>query len=297
VEIKVLTVKKGLLSRLLRRPDECDVVMTKTAVILDEAMKKGALQPYSSKLLDQNIFPEFREKNRHYLITSFRARAIFYSKERVNSASLEGYADLADPKWKGRVAIRSGFHNYNLSLFGQLAEDRGWPWTEKLLKGLRDNLSAAPQGNDRAQAKMIHDGKADLAVANSYYMGIMLSNPEQKAWGEACGVFFPDQKGNGTHVIRSGAALTSSQRNVKAATAFLEFLSTPLAQRYFSKVLNAYAVDETQDYSDVNMTLGQPGIVGGRFKKKVIAIDRAESHRPKLLQTLESIEFDQGPQK
>ncbi len=294
IKINAVYVDKGLIARMSSRPTEADLVITKTENILELAKQKGLLQPFSSDRLIQGLKPEFRDAENYYFTTSYRGRVIYYSKDRVKPEELSTYEDLTSPKWKGRVCIRSGYHNYNLSLFAQMAADIGLEKTRAFIKGLHDNLAMAPAGNDRAQVRAIYEGKCDVAIANSYYMGIMLSRDDQRAWGLSAKVFFPNQDEGGTYILRGGAALTTAKRDVPAATKLLEFLIGDYAQEFISHAIYAYSVNDKLPLDEVNRKLGdeQKGIKNGKFKAKFIPVKDIEKYRDDVINILNEVNFD-----
>jgi len=286
-------VDQGLLARLAARPNEADLVITKNAYLLELAKRRKLLRPFSSKTIEANVPAELRDPERHYTTLSYRARLIFYAKDRVKPEDLSTYADLADPKWKGKICLRSGVHEYNVSLFSQLAAADGLEATEKLVTGLADNLARTPEGNDRAQVRAIMEGKCDVALANSYYMGIMLGIADQKAWAESSRVFFPNQEGRGAIVMRSAAALTPSKERAAAAAKLLEFLTEDYAQTYFANRLLEYPVKEGVPMAPVNQELGkEQGIEKGVFKKDVVPLAKAADQREAVMKKLEQVDFD-----
>ncbi len=287
-------VDKGLISRLASRPGEADLVITKTENILELARQRGLLQPFVSDKLEKGLRPEFRDADNYYFTVSYRGRAIFYSKDRIKPDELSTYEDLASDKWKGRVCIRSGYHNYNISLFSQMAADIGIDRTKKFLKGLKANLARPPIGNDRAQIRAISEDKCDLSIGNSYYMGIMLSSEDQREWGLATKVFFPNQNDGGAYVMRGGAALTTAGRNVKKATEFLEFLISDYAQDFITNAIYAYSVKENFPIAKVNRSLGegQKEVKNGKFKAKFIPLQKIEEHRTEIINILNELNFD-----
>jgi iron(III) transport system substrate-binding protein len=293
VKIAVNYVGDSLLARLDTRPKEADLVITKNADLLELAEQKGLLAPLNSQRALSNVPLPFRDSELHYVITSFRARAIFYAKDRVTVKDLDSYADLALPKWRGRVCIRSGFHEYNVSWLSQMAVSKGLLETEEFLQGLADNLAGPPKGDDRAQVRALMEKQCDVAVANSYYMGIMLGREDQKAWAEASDVFFPDQSGLGSYVMRSGAARTTSSKNAEAAVKVLDFLTDEFAQRYFSEALFEYPVKPGVPLAPVNAGLGKSqGIEGGAYKINLVSIKEAVKFRDKVIETLTRVNFD-----
>ena len=295
VEIKALYVDKGLLPRLQARPTEADLVITKTVTVLESARNEGVLVPFASKTLDARLKPQFREADDHYFIPSYRARGLYYSKDRVKPGDLSTYADLASPKWKGRISIRSGYHNYNISLFCQMAASEGLDKAKAFIKGLHANLARTPQGNDRAQVRAIHEGKADVSIGNSYYMGLMLDRDDQRPWAHAVNYFFPNQGGKGAYVLCSGVALTKARRNRAGATKFMEFLVDDFAQYYLANALYVYPCNTDLPLNKVtrNLAAAQEAVEHGKFKANFVPVAEAVKHREAIVNYLNEINFDE----
>lgn len=293
IKVEAIYVDKGMMARVTSRPKEADVVISKTADNLEILRQKNALRKIESDVL-ATINPVFVDPDQMYVVTSYRPRTFFYSKERVNPEELSTYADLADPKWKGKISIRSGYHSYNMSLFCQLMAKEGPEKTRAFIEGLKKNQARLPQGNDRAQVKAIYEEKADLSVGNSYYMGLMLARDDQRAWGESTGVFFPNQKEEGAYVMSSGAGLTVADRNVEDATKLLEYLLSDFSQFYFSTKLHVYAVKEGIPVSELNKDLGknQEEIKEGEFKARIVPIREIAKHREAVTKILNDVKFD-----
>ena len=155
------------------------------------------------------------------------------------------YEDLADPKMKGRICIRSGKHLYNISLLASIIANKGEAQAEKWLRSVKNNLARKPQGNDRAQAKAIYEGVCDIGFANNYYMGKMETNdkkPAQKKWAASLKVLFPNQGDRGTHVNIAGAAVLKHAKNKKNAIRLLEYLSEDAAQKMYAEMNFEYPV-------------------------------------------------------
>lgn len=291
-------VDEGLLARLENRPQEADLVITKNAAVMEQAKRRKLLARYVSPEIDTNVPAELGDPDRHYAVISYRARLIFYSKDRVRPEELSTYADLANPKWKGRICLRSGFHEYNLSLFSQLAATDGMESVTALLKGLDANLARKPQGDDRAQVRAIMEKVCDVALANSYYMGIMLANEDQRAWGEAAHVFFPKHGkdgARGTLVMRSAAGLTTSTARVGEATKLLAFLTGDYAQTYFANALLEYPVKKGVPIASVNRQLGsEQGLANGVFDMDVVPLAKTVDFRQPIVAALQQLDFDRA---
>ncbi|WP_058556885.1 extracellular solute-binding protein [Thiohalocapsa sp. ML1] len=294
VDIEAVFVDKGLLARLQSRPTEADLVVTKTADLLEEAKAAGLLRPFASETIGSGIRPELRDPDDTWVTLSYRPRAIFVSKSRVKPGEISTYQDLADPKWQGRVCIRSGYHDYNLSLFSQMAADKGLEETRAFIAGLHRNLAHAPNGNDRAQARGLHEGVCDLAVVNSYYMPIMMSTEEQRPWGESATVIFPDQGQGGAYIMRGGAALTTADDRVAEATRLLEFLVSDEAQEFIVNTTFEYPVRDSVALPEAVRALGegQPGVSEGRFEARFVPLADVVKQRDAVVGILDEINFD-----
>lgn len=295
IAVKAVYLDKGLVARLASRPGEADLVITKDADLLEMARAQGLLRPLSSARVRASVPEQLRDPSGAYFSDAYRARAIFYSRERVKPAELSTYEGLADPKWKGRVCVRSGYHDYNLSLFGQMLAVYGEARTRAFLAGLKANLARAPSGDDRGQARAIFEKKCDVALGNSYYMGIMLSSAEQRPWGLATAVFFPDQKEGGSFILRSGLALTRAEGNVEAATSLLEHLVQPDVQDRIAALTFAYPVAGRAPLSEINQALGegQPEVQRGVFKVRSVPLAEIAGNRERVIRMLDEIHFDQ----
>ncbi len=294
VKIEAVFIKKGLIARLKSRPTEADLVITNAADLLEAAKADGLLQAYSSDTITSTVKPEFLDSDNAYITTSYRPRSIFASRARVKTGEVSNYEDLADPKWRGRVCIRSGYHQYNLSLFAQMLSDRGPEFTQAFLSGLHENLARVPNGNDRAQVRGIYEDQCDLSVGNSYYMPLMLGNDKQRPWGEATYLIFPDQERGGAYILRSGAGLTTADRNVAEATKLLEFLVSKTGQDFIVNTTYEYPVIEGIEMpaSTRQLGKGQPGIERGQFKYKVVPLPDIAAKRPAVVKLLDRINFD-----
>ena len=221
-----------------------DVFITVDAGRLWRVEQLGLLQPVQSKALDQRIPSTFREPSGLWYGFSMRARVIAYDTERVKPAEVATYEQLADPKWKGRICVRSGSHIYNLSLLSAMIEHVGEKKAEAWAQGVKNNLARAPKGGDTDQIKGVATGECDVAIVNHYYYARIARSdkPEDKAIMQKVGVVFPNQATIGTHVNISGAAVLKHAPHREAAVKFLEYLASDDAQRYFADGNNEWPV-------------------------------------------------------
>jgi iron(III) transport system substrate-binding protein len=208
---------------------------------LEGAVRADVTQPIKSDVLDKAVLPQYRDPEGHWYGISMRARVIYASKERVKQDAIT-YEELADPKWKGKICIRSGQHIYNNALFAAVIAHQGAK-AEEWLKGVKANLAQKPSGGDREVARDIAAGKCDIGVANTYYWALMKDKEaDKKAWAEATKVILPTFKDGGTHVNLSGVILTKHAPNKANALKLIEWLVGEKAQHMYADLNYEYPV-------------------------------------------------------
>ena len=238
IKVNVVSGKdKALQKRIIEEGADCvaDLYITADAGRLGAFEAKGLFQKASSKELKSKVPKNFRSP--YWYGIAKRARIIYYSPERVSESDLKGmtYEDLASTKWKGKVVIRKSNNVYNQSLVSSLIANNGKKKTAEWAKGLVNNMARTPKGNDRAQILAVAAGEADLAVANTYYLALMLSGKkgaEQQAAAKKVKPFFPNQDDRGTHMNISGGGVLKHSPNKKNAIKLLEFLLSKEAQEH-----------------------------------------------------------------
>jgi len=227
-----------LLQRLKAEGDKspADVLITVDAGRLWRAQSMGLLQPVRSAVLEKAIPGHLREPDGYWFGFSKRARIFVVNKDRVKPGELQRYEDLADPKWKGRLLIRSSTNVYNQSLVGALIAVDGEAKTEAWAKAVVGNFARPPKGADTDQIRGVAAGEGDVALSNSYYFARLLASkkPQDQAVVANLLVIFPNQDDRGAHVNVSGAGVARHAPNRANAIRFLEYLASPEAQRYFT---------------------------------------------------------------
>ncbi|MEM7308767.1 MAG: Fe(3+) ABC transporter substrate-binding protein [Planctomycetota bacterium] len=243
----------AILARLKDRNAPGDVFVTVDAGNLWAADEAGLFQSVDSEVLEKRIPAHLRQAEGRWFGLSMRARCIFYDREKVKPEELSTYEALADPKWKGRVLIRSSSNVYNQSLVGSLIAHHGEEKAESWARGLVANMARKPQGGDTDQIRAVAAGEGDVAVGNSYYYARLLKSdsPEDKDVVSKVGIFFPNQEDRGTHVNISGAGVLKVSKNREAAQRFIEFLASDEAQAIFAGGNNEFPVVATVEADPV----------------------------------------------
>ena len=238
IAVRTIFAENGLVERLAQegRNSPADVLLSADVGRLVEAAGRDLAQPVSSPVILDKVPANLRDPGNLWFGLTMRARVVYAARDRVSQDSIS-YEELADPKWKGRICIRPGDHPYNLGLIAAMIAHQGEDRTRDWLKGLKANLAIKPSGNDRSQAKSVHAGECDLAIANTYYMGKMQTNeeePEQKEWAKSTRILFPASADFGTHVNISGMLMARNSPNPGNALALMEFLASDDAQRLYA---------------------------------------------------------------
>ncbi len=295
IKVNVAYLKKGLLERLQQQPGAVDLVLTVDIANLTKMSDAGLFQPHGSSVVYQNVPPQFRDSQGRWTALTTRARIIYYSLDRVKPEEIPNYENLADAKWRGRICIRSGYHNYNIALISSMIEHHGTRATKNWLTGLKANLARKPQGNDRGQVKAIYEGFCDVSVGNTYYMGKMLANPKQQAWAASVGILFPNQENRGTHMNVSGGAVAAKARNHSEAVKLLEFLTGEHSQYLYAEVNHEYPVKSGVGLSLIVRGFGsrQAGIKNGKFRQDSLDLTRIGARRNEAIRLLDEVRFDQ----
>jgi iron(III) transport system substrate-binding protein len=241
IKVNTAFLQGGLAERVQAEGvrSRADLLIVVDVGSLLDLVDRGLTRPLRSAAIDAVVPPSLRDPDGHWFGLSMRARVVLVSKDRVGASENLTYEDLADPRWRGKVCIRSGQHPYNVALFSALLAKHGEAWLTTYLTALRGNLAHRPAGGDRDVAKDILAGVCDIGVANLYYSGLMASGvggPDQKRWAEATRVIAPTFADRvGTHVNLSGAAIAKHAPNPNEAEQLLGFLLGPDAQRLMAE--------------------------------------------------------------
>jgi len=235
-----------------------DIVITVDAGRLWRAKEANVLQPLANRLLEERIPPQLRDPDGYWFGLSQRVRGMIYNRERVSPEDLQGYMQLADEKWRGRICIRSSGNIYNQSLVASLIETWGVEETEHWARALVANFARSPQGGDTDQILAVAAGQCDIALANQYYLArlIVSDSESDRQVASRVHIYFPPAEWGGTHVNISGAGLAAHSPNRENAVRFLEYLTEPASQRLYIGGNHEYSAVEGAEISQVLKEFG-----------------------------------------
>ena len=266
-----------------------DVFFTVDAGNLANFQKQGYLQPIQSEAIKQVVPVELRGENDEWVAVAKRARVIFYNPELVDENEIKNinYEDLSKDTWKGKIVIRSSSNMYNQSLVSSLISNLGIEKTEEWAKGLVSNFSRKPQGNDRSQIMAVANKKASIAIANTYYIGIMLSGKggqDQLNAANKVKIAFPNQGNRGTHINISGGGVLKYSPNRENAEKFLEFLLSREAQNH--------SVNNTFEYPVLSTVRPHPLIENfGEFKMDKTSVADFGKYNPEAVKLMDRVNW------
>ncbi len=291
IETNIVYANAGLTERIEAEGanSPADVLFTVDIGRLTEAKEKGITAPVDVAAVKElaAIPANFRDPEGHWFGLTLRGRVVYASKDRVKQTSIT-YAELADPKWKGKICIRPGQHVYNVSLIASIIAHKGEAAAEAWLKGVKENLARKPAGGDREQVRDVQAGLCDLAIANTYYMAAMLKNPQQKAWADSVNMLFPDADGTGTHVNVSGVSLIKSAPNKAAAVKLMAFLASDEGQHLYAEANSEYPIDPDVPPTDLVKSWG-------KLVPDKIPLADVAAQRKKASELVDKVKFNDGP--
>tara|TARA_B110000008_G_scaffold14779_1_gene13848 strand:- start:215 stop:1282 length:1068 start_codon:yes stop_codon:yes gene_type:complete len=284
--IKVNVIKANadeLIERLKNEGSNspADLFISVDAGKLQKAKELDLLQKITNDQINSNISDDLKDINGFWVPITYRARILVYSKDRVKAEDLSTYSSLTDDKWKNRILVRSSSNAYNQALLSSIVANKGIESATNWTSSLVENFARDPKGNDRDQVKAIASGQGDIAIVNSYYIGLLLSSEKEEELnaGKSVGVFFPNQAEDesGTHINISGIGLAKNSPNRDNALKLIEFLTGESAQRRYVNTSFEYPVNPNVNPSDIVSNWGE-------FKRDKLDLNQLGFFRKKAIE-------------
>ena len=279
VKIELVTDKTGPLMARLQAEGKntpADMLLTVDAGNLWQAAEQGLLQPVSSTILETNVPAKYRDPKGQWTGLSLRARTIFYDPSKVSADQLSTYADLADPKWKGKLCLRSSKAVYNQSLVASMMENLGEEKTEEIIRGWVANLATDVFSDDTSMLEATAAGQCEVGIANSYYYGRLLDEKPNFP----VKIFWANQGTTGTHVNISGAGVIANSDNPDGALKLMEWLSSDEAQGLYASSDKEYPVKVGIDESELLRSWGP-------FKQDSISVQKFGELQTQAIQMMD----------
>ena len=215
-----------------------DIFMTVDAGVLWQAAERDILAKIDSEILNKNIPAHLRDSKNEWFGLSKRARTIVFSSDQFKDNDFSTYEDLADPKWKGKLCLRTSKKVYNRSLIASMIDAYGFDKSKEVVSGWISNLATEVFSNDTNALKAVSSGQCGVTIVNTYYLARLLDDPEYNNLS----LFWANQSDRGVHVNISGAGVVKTSKNKKNAVLFLEYLSSNKAQDFYASANKEYPV-------------------------------------------------------
>ncbi len=282
IKVNIISAKANqLINKIIQEGEytKADILLTTDVGRLHYGKEKGIFQKVTSPTIQNNLPSNFKDKDNYWFGISIRSRLLVFNKKNVNRDELNGYIDLANPKWKNRILVRSSKSVYNQSMISAMILNYGESKVNEFLEGFVKNLARKPSGGDRDQIKAILGGMGDIALVNSYYF-IKMKFDDVNNKLKNIAAYFPQDTFMKTHVNISGAGVIKNSENVKNATKFIEFLLSDEAQKIYAEVNYEYPIrknlklsDFMDKYSDFEMDASSLSKIGELNKKALLMMD------------------------
>ncbi|CAN8142506.1 putative binding protein component of ABC iron transporter PA5217 [uncultured Thiomicrorhabdus sp.] len=283
VKITLYTGKEGALIERLKAEGaetQADVLMLADAGNLGYAAQEGLFQPLNSPLIEKNIPANLRDGGGLWTALSIRARTLIYNTNKLIPSDLKGYADLADPKWKNELCLRTSKKVYNKSLVASLIAHHGEEKAEQIVKGWVNNLAMKPQAKDSQVMQAIIGGGCDVGIVNSYYFGGLVKQQPDVPLK----LFWPDQDTTGTHINVSGAGVIKHADQVQKAKQFIEWLSDGQAQEIYAEWNNEYPANPTIKPSELVASWGE-------FKADSLSLNEVVKYQQQAVKLMQRVGY------
>ena len=215
-----------------------DIFMTVDAGVLWQAAERDILAKIDSEILNENIPAHLRDSKNEWFGLSKRARTIVFSSDQFKDNDFSTYEDLADPKWKGKLCLRTSKKVYNRSLIASMIDAYGFDKSKEVVSGWVSNLATEVFSNDTNALKAVSSGQCGITIVNTYYLARLLDDPEYNNLS----LFWANQNDRGVHVNISGAGVVKTSKNKKNAILLLEYLSSNKAQDFYASANKEYPV-------------------------------------------------------
>ncbi len=290
IKVNIISGKSKALQKRIEQEGEntrADVLLTVDAGNLYKAKYDGLLQSINSEKLNKLIPSHLRDKDGYWYGLSIRSRVIMYNPKKVNVNELSTYEDLANPKWKGRICIRSSGNIYNQSLLASLVSHLGVNKAEDWARKVVGNFSRKPKGNDRTQMTSVVLEECDITLANTYYLGkwITSEKKDERKYAKMIAVFFPNQINRGAHINISGAAIVKYSKNTGNALKLIEYLAGKKAQELYAKANHEYPIRENIEVSDIVKSWGYP------FKQDTLSLNELGKNNKKAVEIFDKVNW------
>ena len=290
ISVNIISGKSKALQKRIEQEGSntrADVLLTVDAGNLFKAKNDNLLQSINSSKLNELIPSHLRDEDGYWYGLSIRSRVIMYNPKKVSIDELSTYEDLSNPKWKGRICIRSSSNIYNQSLLASLISHLGQDGAEDWARKIVGNFARNPKGNDRTQMTSVVLEECDVTLANTYYLGkwITSKKEDERNYAKMISVFFPNQMDRGAHINISGAAVVKHSKNINNAIKLIEYLASKKAQELYAKANHEYPIRGNIEVSETVKSWGYP------FRQDSLSLNELGKNNTKAVEIFDRVNW------
>ncbi len=229
-----------LVNRLKAEGDRspADLLITNDAGSLETARAAGLLRPLNMREIERAIPPQFRAPDNSWIGLSGRFWIIVYNTAMVKPDQVKSLLDLADPKWKDKIAIPNAGSEYLQAGVSVIRASIGDERTKRFLEGLRDNAGTHVYQKSSQIVEAVAKGQVVLGIVNHYYVYRHLAAQPTAPLG----VLMPDQQEGGMGAIMNvaGIGVLKHTAHLDSAKLLVEFLVAQAGQKMFADLDKEY---------------------------------------------------------
>jgi iron(III) transport system substrate-binding protein len=271
-----------LVNRLKAEGDRtsADLLITNDAGSLELARTAGLLRPLNKQEVDRAIPAQFRASDNAWIGLSGRFWVVVYNRAMVQPDEVKSLLDLADPKWKDKIAIPNSGSEYLQAGVSVIQAAYGKERTRQFLQGLKTNADNQVYQKSSQIVEAVAKGQIALGIVNHYYVYRHLAAQPDAPLA----VLMPDQHEGGMGAIMNvaGVGIVKSTKRLDSATLLIEFLVTQAGQKLFADLNKEYPL-----HSDVN---ADPTIVERKsFRAAVVPLSKLAELREPTLTLIEQV--------
>jgi iron(III) transport system substrate-binding protein len=271
-----------LLNRLKAEGDRtaADLFITNDAGSLELARTAGLFRPLNMREIDRAIPSQFRAPDNAWVGLSGRFWIVVYNRTMVQPDQVSSLLDLADPKWKDKIAIPNSGSEYLQAGVSVIRATYGDEKTRQFLQGIKANADNQVYQKSSQIVDAVAKGQVALGIVNHYYIYRHLATQPDSP----IAALMPDQQEGGMGAIMNvaGIGIVKSTKHLDSAKLLVEFLVAQAGQKLFAELDKEYPL-----HQDVK---ADPALVDRKsFRAALVPLTKLAELREPTLALIEQV--------
>lgn len=209
-----------------------DVIYTENSPALEFLQDKGLLAAVDTSTLGKTP-SRYNSPQGDWVGVSARVSVLIYNPRLIKASQLPtSVMQLADPKYKGRLALAAGETDFQ-PIVTSVLHAHGRAATVRWLQAIKANAAGHIDPDNETLTSQVNRGSAALGIINEYYWYRMRAEIGAASTHSKIAYFAPRDPGYVIDV--SGAAVLKSSTHQAAAQRFVAFLAGKQAQEIIGR--------------------------------------------------------------